>query len=440
MARRLGAWDCTYCETERIMGNVFDCPGCGHPRPLGVRFYPIPDGPIVTPEIAKQLGSGGPNWYCEHCQSGNKDDSTSCWNCGAEKGSSPSHEVKYYKEGEEPHNTEEAELADDDKKSWVETDGSDSEKGFSLPPTSYQEPVSSQRDWPKVSQSWVEKGYSFGQQRNLFVWLGAVVALVLAGFLIYQFFFNTREKIVKVSEFHWTQSVEVREFMVVHDSSWTTHPSDAYNVTETWKDTGRDEKVHDRWDTVEYQDTCYETETYQDTCTRSVYQSKTCTGTRDNGDGSFDTYSYECGSSTTESYSCTNTRQVPYSCTKTRQEEVYHYEDIYDNYYTYDVNRWISTQTYPTSGNDHEPYFFTDFVLNNPYEEGMTPQLGQQKEVELRGEYTATFFCEDTLKVGQDGYFTRQYDLEEWKRWEYDTEYVIEINAFNSILTYPQPK
>ena len=96
MARTLGAWDCEYCDTKRIWGNIFDCPGCGKPRSRGVRFYIVDNAPPVTSEIAKVLGSGGPNWYCGHCESGNKDDVTKCWNCGAEKGSSPSHEVKSY--------------------------------------------------------------------------------------------------------------------------------------------------------------------------------------------------------------------------------------------------------------------------------------------------------------------------------------------------------
>lgn len=428
MARRLGAWDCSYCPNKRILGNVFDCPGCGHPRPRGVRFYSIPDGPVVTPEIAKMLGSGGPNWYCEFCDSGNKDDNEKCWNCGAERGSAPSHEVKDYKQGEEPNNAEEAAKADDDNKSWVPIIPIIS-KAFSRRDDAWQEAlVRNEGDSDSDSSDLFRRGLTI---------FGTLVGLSLVVFLIYQFFFNTREVAVRVSQFNWSQNVVVHEFQIVHDSSWSTHPSDAYNITESWMDTRQDMKVHDGWETVEYQDTCYETESYTDTCTESVYVSDTCTGTRDNGDGSFETYDYECGSYETETYSCTKTREVPYSCTKTRQEEIYHYEDIYDWFYTYDVDRWVTIHEYPTSGTDHNPYFFT-VTLNNPYTEG-SPKLGQQQKIEQRGTYQVTFFCEKNVKVGDGGYFTRLYSYEEWMRWRTDTDYIVEINAFNTILSDPQP-
>jgi len=242
---------------------------------------------------------------------------------------------------------------------------------------------------------------------------------------------------VFISGYNWTQNVAVQEFQVVHDSSWSAHPSDAYNVTEEYRDTGHDEKVHDGWTTETYMDTCYRTETYMDTCTRSVYDSRTCTGTRDNGDGSFDSYSYECGSYTTESYSCSQTREVPYSCTKTREVELYHYEDIYDWYYTYDVNRWVTIKNYPTSGVDKNPYFYTDFKLKDPYSGG-EPKLGQQQKFEQTGEYSITFLCENK-KVGKEGYFARKYELETWKRFEKGGNYEIKTNYFGSILTEPAP-
>lgn len=422
MARRLGAWDCEYCPTKRIMGDVFDCPNCGNPRSKNVRFYAIPDGPIVTPEIAEKLGSGGPNWYCEHCDSGNKDNSTKCWNCGALKGSSPSHEVKNYKEGQLPHSTEEAEQADPDGKSWVSAVPEENESDELLESDSI--PLSSESIKPAGI-----KPYLIG---------GAVLlGLVLLSILIYQLFFKTHTERAQISGYRWTQSVVLEEYEVVREANWTTYPIDAYNIDSSYRDTGQDKKIHDGWITVEYQDTCYNTVSYQDTCTRSVYESETCTGTTDNGDGSFSDYSYECGSYSSESYSCTNTREEPYSCTKTREDEVYHYEDVYDWYHEYDINKWINIATNPTSGDDHKP-FFEDFALNNPYVSG-TPQLGQQRQFQIPGDYNITFYCSGNKKVAVDGYFTRSYPLEEWEKFKDGTDYLIEINFFKTILTYPSP-
>lgn len=443
MARRLGAWDCEYCGTERILGNVFDCPGCGRPRSKGVRFYAIPDGPIVTPEIAEMLGSGGPNWYCEHCDSGNKDNKTQCWNCGAARGSSPSHEVRDYKQGQTPHSTAEAEAADLDGRSWVErpegspTGQSGAHALFATPAhTRSSTPVLRERPLDHAGRIF---STDLSQLMPFIIGAGVLLGIVVISLLVYQFFFNTHEELVRVNEFNWTQSVTVQKYTAVRETSWTNHPSNAYDISSDYRDTGRDEKVHDGWKTVEYQDTCYRSVDYQDTCTRSVYNPKTCTGQRDNGDGSFSDYTYECGSSSTESYSCTKTRQESYSCTKTRQEELYHYEDIYDWYYQYTVNKWITVAEYPTEGSDHKPYYYTDFPFDNPYSGSGTPQLGQQQKFEVPGKYTVTFFCKGNTMVGEEGYFSREYALKEWEMFGKEGKYPIEVNVFNKILTYPTP-
>lgn len=448
MTRRLGAWDCTYCNTKKILGNIFDCPGCGHPRPRGVRFYQIPDGPIVTPEIAEQLGSGGPNWYCEHCDSGNKDNNNKCWNCGAERGSSPSHEVKKYLQGHHvPQNSNEAEIADLDGESWVTPQTPHRQEpsvptyvsNLGKPSTKDTSNNHASLGYLKRARNLLPENIVAGSLKPYTLVILVIVCVVLLSILIYQFFFNSHEEMVRVSSFHWNQSVIVQEYQVTHESSWTTHPSSAYNVTSDLRDTGRDEKVHDGWEPVEYQDTCYETVSYQDTCTDSEYVSKTCTGTQDNGDGSFETYDYECGGYESYTYSCTKTREDPYSCTKTRQEELYHYEDIYDWYYEYDINKWITIANYPTSGKDHEPYFYNSFVLNTPYDGVSSPQLGQQQQFQVPGNYSITFFCKDNTKIGEEGYFTREYPLKEWELFRDEVNYPIKVNSLNGILNFPIP-
>jgi hypothetical protein len=437
MARRLGAWDCPYCSKKKILGNVFDCPGCGRPRPRGIDFYEIPNAPLVTPEIAAQLGSGGPNWYCEHCDSGNKDNATNCWKCGAPRGKSPSHKVIDYKQGETPHSADEAKRGYQDGKSWV------------VPLTGKSEEKSEHDHKPHTNDFGAEQpiiakvkhfmpSIDIESIKILGIVFALVIGLTILGFFTYQFFFNTHTETVSISGYHWTQNVVVEKYQVVRESSWTTHPSEAYNIVKDYRDTGRDEKVHDGWKTVTYMDTCYRTVSYMDTCSRSVYHPRTCTGSRSMGDGSFDTYTYECGSSETEYYSCSKTRQESYSCTKTREEELYHYENIYDWYFTYDIDKWVSVDNYPTSGEDHKPYYYIDFVLKNPYSGG-EPQLGQQKQNEIPGDYSVTFYCEGNTKVGEDGYFTRSYPLEVWNLYDMDRNYEIEVNFFNSIITYPSP-
>lgn len=420
---RLAAWDCEYCDTKGMWGNEWDCNGCGRPRSRRVRFYQVPNAPIVTPEIKAQMGAGSPNWYCEHCDSGNKDRDTHCQNCGAERGSSPVHEVRDYKSGPVPHSTEEAAALDDDDKSWVDT----KTQRYSTPvATSYshQHESSSYQRQPRRQSSWRNTPSISNVGSNLdFKKIGligaAIVGVILVSLLIYNVFFNTHPETAYVNGYSWSQSVTVQEFQVVHDSSWGSHPADAYNVTSDWRDTGRDEKVHDG----------YHTETYTDTCYETVNVPKTCQGTRDNGDGTITTYDYDCST----------TRQESYSCTKERQVEDYHYEDIYDWYYTYDVNRWRTIATHPTSGNNHEPYFATDFALPNPYSGSGDPQIGQTQSSQNLGTYTVTFCVYDKPEIGTDGCFTREYSLSEWQRFEENTGYEIEVNVFNAVMSDPVP-
>lgn len=447
MTRRLGAWDCPYCSTKQILGNVFDCPGCGHPRPRGIQFYQIPDGPFVTSEIAAQLGSGGPNWYCEHCESGNKDNNTRCWNCGAERGSSPTHEVKNYLQDEHvPQTSEEAKTADPDGESWVNPPRYIPEEPITVHDLESEGPqINSIRQsavtsyLQRAKEIILPQGADIDTIKPYAIWAAVLTVLGIMSILVYQLFFNTREEMVQISAFNWNQTTSVQEYQAVRETSWTSHPVTAYNIVQDYRDTGRDERVHDGWETVEYLGTCYETVSYQDTCTDSKYVSHTCIGTQDNGDGSFETYDFECGGDEPYTYPCVQTRQEPYPCTKTRDEELYHYEDIYDWYYTYDIDKWVTIANYATSGNDHEPYFYSGFELNNPYDEAGSPQLGQQRQSQIPEKYTATFFCKRNVKVGDEGYFTREYSLHEWEMLEYEVDYPIEINAFNGIVTYPNP-
>ncbi|KUK67430.1 MAG: Zn-finger in Ran binding protein and other [candidate division WS6 bacterium 36_33] len=431
---RLGAWDCRYCDTKRILGNIYDCPGCGHPRHRGVHFYQISDGPVVTPEIQRQLGSGGPNWYCEHCDSGNRDTDTKCMDCGAPKGSSPSHEVKTYQgKGSGPKSTEEAEALDPDGESWetdvildqyspidtteeAETNHDGESWKTNLILSQYEEMhTNPPDDFPSKSRSTTTNRQPFAWKKYGLIALAVVVFLSFL-FLGYQLIFNKHEESVTVEQFSWQQSVVLEEYTAVRESSWSSHPIDAYDIDVDYRDTGRDKRVSDGWTT----------ETYMDTCSRSVYVSKTCYETVDNGNGSFTSRSYECGSTETEYYSCQQTRQV----------ELYHYEDIWDNYYTYTIDKWVFVEEYPTSGRDHIP-FYAEVEIVNSYVSSI-PILGQQRTIEVPGKYQIQFKS-DNEKIGEEGYFERDYPYTEWIQFSEDEVYTITVNTFNHILNKPEP-
>jgi hypothetical protein len=420
--KRLGAWDCRYCSTTRIPGNVKKCPGCGHPRHEGVQFYQVPDGALVTPEIQEQLGSGGPNWYCEHCSSGNKDTDNKCANCGAPKGSSPSHKVRVYKgKNSGPKSTAEAEEMNPENpsgQSWKTDLILDQYQEMHTNPvddsSSHTTREERRRD-REIYHSLKSSGKTFPWKKAGLIGLAVIVTFSLL-FLGYQFFFNKHEETATIEQFSWQQSVVLEEYTAVRESSWSSHPPDAYDIDVDYRDTGRDRRVSDGWTT----------ETYMDTCSRSVYVSKTCYDTVDNGDGSFTSRSYECGSTETEYYSCQQTRQV----------ELYHYEDIWDNYYTYTIDKWVFVKEYPTSGTDHKPVF-AEVAVTDTYVSGI-PILGQQRTVEVPGKYQILFKT-DNEKIGENGYFERDYPYTEWIQFSEDEVYTIMVNAFNHIISKPEP-
>jgi len=134
--------------------------------------------------------------------------------------------------------------------------------------TSYQAPESNPSVFGILSNRVAEKlppRLELKTLKPFAIGLAIALVVVLLSFLIYQFFFNTHQELVQVSGYNWSQNVTVQEYQVVHEDSWTTHPSDAYNIDSDYRDTGRDEKIHDGYHTESYTDTCYQTETYSDT-------------------------------------------------------------------------------------------------------------------------------------------------------------------------------
>src|SRR3989344_3085804 len=92
-AKREGRWDCESCGKVGNLGRNRTCESCGKPRPENVKFYLPENAPAVTdPELLKQAEAGA-DWYCLHCDAGNSNADTTCKQCGAARGSSPTHKV-----------------------------------------------------------------------------------------------------------------------------------------------------------------------------------------------------------------------------------------------------------------------------------------------------------------------------------------------------------
>lgn len=226
------------------------------------------------------------------------------------------------------------------------------------------------------------------------------------------FFFGTHEVYANVTSFYWERNITVEEYKTLHEGGWSV-PSGGRQTGNEIRKSG-DKKVHDGYRTEYYTTTCYRTESQMDTCYRSVYHSRSCM--EDNGNGSFS--SYECGSSSSESYSCSKIVTVPYPCQESRQVEVYHYEPVYSTWYFYDIERWVSIANYPTKGNNHEPYYDKSYQI-----------VDDKHRLKQGGEKYIVYFINDEV-----GTFQKEYDLETWSSFSYESKVKVTTNFLKVIL------
>ena len=386
MATKVGAWDCPYCGAKGNPGYEYECSGCEHPRPLGIKFYLPENAPYATPEQKAKMGSD-PNWYCAYCQSGNRSSETKCWKCGAARGSdSVQHVTRVYRGNDIPRSAEEAAAME------KSVSAEPQERSVSRNDDPYNPPIADYKS-PYQNQSPVVGGLGAleDNRRKWFVTSGAILGILAVLFCVYFFFIRTTEHTAVVSGFSWSQNVVIEEYQTHHKEGWSI-PVGGRETGSTIRQSGT-VKVHDG----------YHYETVSDTCYRSVTVDRTCTS--DDGNGGF------------SEYSCSYTSSEPYSCTKQEEVEDYHYDPVYSLWYSYDVDEWTAISDHPTSGNDHKPYF-----------DPAQPVGNLQRRIEQQGTYTVHFAC-DGLNP-----FDRTYDLATWQTFDYQQQHKIEVNALKVIL------
>ena len=410
-------WDCSYCGAKKIPGYLRECvDGCGHPRPRKVRFYHSDPPTEATPEQAAMFGRPDPNWYCEGCDSGNRAEDELCWKCGTPRSvNSEVHEVRTYKASEGlPHSAKEAEEMETSVPAEPQERWHPKEKDPYNPQPGSEPETSSPVFKPEIEDFSPLKHLSTmvsEQPKKLLTIGGGVLGVTLIILLVYAFFFQTHAETVQVIGMSWSQSVHIEEYQTLHENGWSI-PSGGRETNSYQKVSGQ-KKIHDGWTTETYPTTCYRPVTVSDTCTGTRSVPDTCY--RTNGDGSSDSYS--CTKTEPYTYPCTKTESESYPCTGTRQVELYHYEDIYSTWYEYDIERWISIASYPTSGEGVDIYY-----------DSVQPVDDLQRRVEDGGIYIITFSSEDIEP------FTRQYDLSSYLLFDYGQEHEAIVNAYGIVL------
>ena len=202
----IGCWDCQYCGTTRISGEIRECPNCGRARDKDVRFY------MADPEnYAKDqdAASREADWLCPYCDCLNPAAATTCSSCGALRDGS----TQDYFQNKDKQEKEQKEAASQN----VEASA------------------------PKPQMSTVSKAP--GSRTRTFIIL-AVIAAVIALII---FLLLPKKKGIEIVSTNWERSVEVQIYTEFEENGWDL-PQGAYNVTSREEIYGH-EKVLDHYET-----------------------------------------------------------------------------------------------------------------------------------------------------------------------------------------------
>ncbi|HRJ06430.1 MAG TPA: hypothetical protein PK911_02675 [Candidatus Saccharibacteria bacterium] len=352
-----GLWQCKQCNTGiEIPGLILNCPVCGDARNTLLdpeeRPYLPENARVITDADELQLADAGPNWNCGKCGQSNLATTDSCSNCGEARGANDDVNATHkYVSGVA---AEGVELSDP---SVLETDWTDAvlQQADKLQELADGPVVMPSRtfhlsDLPRrgaelvhrtveVSQTGVSKLLPLVKRAGV-LGVGVVVSIV-ALTLIYLGFLKTYEVELTVKSLSWERQVEVEEFRTLTQEGWT-YPSDA-RIIDSYEKLHHTDRVIDHYVTKSRE----VTKQVQVGTTTETYVCGTVTV--DNGNGTFDQVDVECQ------------RQVPVyetvTTTEYYEEPVYRDVEVYQTWYVYQIDRWVTDYFEKSSGGDTDPYW-----------------------------------------------------------------------------------
>ncbi len=267
----MGYWDCPYCDSKGIRGDMAACPNCGRPRGA-VKFYlkdhaeaqehkadRPPDVEYVDEEKDKYVNRN-PDWYCSFCETLNSDNAQTCASCGASRADS---EANYFQIHEKKKQREAAQA-----------------QPAQTPPKKSRLPV---------------------------ILIAAV--LVIAGLFFFLNSSTTRGS--QVSGISWERVIEVEQNTLFHESGWTV-PAGG-EITGQHREIHHYEQVFDHYQPVEVQRSRRVIDHYE---TYYTYE--------DLGNGMFRQVEQQKPVYTTEYY--TETEQQPVYRSEPRYQTMYEYD------------------------------------------------------------------------------------------------------------------
>ena len=311
----MGYWDCPFCGSKGIRGDVVNCPSCGRARGE-VQFYmkdytegetreenERADIEYLDEEQAKYV-SKNPDWYCSFCNSLNSDNAQFCGNCGASREDSESN---YFQMLEKKKAREEAEAAAQ----------------------------------PQVSQAPRKPS-----RKPLMIFL--VILLAVIGLFVWMNGNKTASDL-RVSAVSWVRNINIEENRMFSESGWEL-PSGA-EQTDARQELLRVDQVLDHYESVEVPRTRQVVDHYE------TYYTYT-----DNGNGTFSEVPHERPVYRTESY------------TETVQQPVYRNVPRYATKYYYNVWRWTPSRDVTASGDSHDAAW-PEYTLAENEREGQRSEV-----------------------------------------------------------------
>ena len=293
----MGYWDCPFCGSQGIRGDIVNCPSCGRARG-DVKFYmkdhtegqtreqgDTGDIEYVDEEKAKTINRN-PDWYCSFCNSLNSDNAQFCSNCGASRESSEANYFDMLKKKE----AREAAMA---------------------PSQPTAQAQAQTRADPK-------------SKRGLIFLLVAVVAIV--GLFLYMNGNKTTGDLT-VSGLSWERNIQIEENIQYSESGWSL--PDTASLTSQRQEIHHYDSVLDHYEDVEVQRSRRVLDHYE---TYYTYN--------DLGNGNFEQVENQRPVYETEYY------------TETVQQPVYVQVPRYATKYYYTIWRWTPTRVVTASGTD----------------------------------------------------------------------------------------
>lgn len=372
-----GYWDCSACGAKGIRGRYRECPNCGKPRGEDVQFYLKEYGEEYA--LKDDDTSDNPDWFCEYCSSYNPDGAAKCLSCGAERGTRDYSQMR---------DTETSQLVVDANADGVDDSGQISEEerakqnyqreredrekkqrehneahGFTSP----QPPQSDGKKW----KTWQKVLAGVG----IFLLISVIAALVLPD-----------EVDIEVKSLHWQRSIQIEQKVTVNESDWS--------LPEGGRLRDKQREIHHHDHVLDH----YE-EYYENVSEKVVDHYETITHKKDLGNGKFE---------------IEKTKKPVYKTVtkkEKRKKPVYVDVPVYQTKYYYVIERWKSTRTVDTQGDDKKPYW-GDYELakaSGPYGIGEERVAGQTETLTVTGvvkDKEKTYTVEDadwwnSMEVGE---------------------------------------